>query len=110
MLLPTERRIIAAGTIGNLLEWYDFAIYGYFAPSIGRVFFPSSDAVAQILAAFGIWARNAVAVWFGVFCASLNAIAQLLMLPAYPLWSLALFAIDILVIYGLVAYGTRQTA
>src|SRR5262245_641229 len=56
MLLPSKRRIIAAGTIGNLLEWYDFAIYGYFAPSIGRAFFPSSDAVAQILAAFGVFA------------------------------------------------------
>src|SRR5262245_311669 len=56
MFLPSKRRIIAAGTIGNLLEWYDFAIYGYFAPSIGRAFFPSSDAVAQILAAFGVFA------------------------------------------------------
>ena len=62
----------------------------------------------QVLAAFGIWARNTIATWFGVAVASLNAIAQLLMLPAYPLWSLALFSIDILIIYGLVAYGGRQ--
>jgi hypothetical protein len=34
------RRLIAAGMIGNLLEWYDFAIYGYFAAQIGRQFFP----------------------------------------------------------------------
>jgi MHS family proline/betaine transporter-like MFS transporter len=34
------RRVIAAGMIGNVLEWYDFAIYGYFAASIGRHFFP----------------------------------------------------------------------
>jgi len=50
------RRTIAAGTIGNLLEWYDFAIYGYFAATIGRVFFPAEDPVAQVLAAFGIFA------------------------------------------------------
>jgi MHS family proline/betaine transporter-like MFS transporter len=50
------RRIIAAGTIGNILEWYDFAIYGYFAPAIGRTFFPSGDPVAQVLAAFGVFA------------------------------------------------------
>jgi MHS family proline/betaine transporter-like MFS transporter len=49
-------RVIAAGAIGNVLEWYDFAIYGYFAAAIGRVFFPSQDAVAQVLAAFGIFA------------------------------------------------------
>ena len=50
------RRVIAAGAIGNVLEWYDFAVYGYFAASIGRAFFPSEDPVAQVLAAFGIFA------------------------------------------------------
>jgi MHS family proline/betaine transporter-like MFS transporter len=50
------RRVIAAGAIGNMLEWYDFAIYGYFASAIGRTFFPKEDAVAQILSAFGIFA------------------------------------------------------
>jgi MFS transporter, MHS family, proline/betaine transporter len=37
-------------------EWYDFAIYGYFAASIGRHFFPHEDAVAQLLSAFGVFA------------------------------------------------------
>ncbi|MBV8185821.1 MAG: MFS transporter [Alphaproteobacteria bacterium] len=49
-------RLIAAGAIGNVLEWYDFAIYGYFAFSIGQNFFPKSDPVAQVLAAFGVFA------------------------------------------------------
>ncbi len=56
MTPPSTRRIVAAGTIGNLLEWYDFAIYGYFAATIGRVFFPAESPVAQVLAAFGIFA------------------------------------------------------
>src|SRR5262245_15218230 len=43
-----QHRIIAAGVIGNVLEWYDFAIYGYFAAAIGRQFFPHEDPVAQI--------------------------------------------------------------
>jgi MFS transporter, MHS family, proline/betaine transporter len=47
---------MAAGAIGNVLEWYDFAVYGYFAASIGRVFFPEQDKVAQLLAAFGVFA------------------------------------------------------
>jgi len=42
--------------IGNVLEWYDFAIYGYFATQIGRNFFPHEDAVAQLLSAFGVFA------------------------------------------------------
>jgi MHS family proline/betaine transporter-like MFS transporter len=50
------RQVIAAGVIGNVLEWYDFAIYGYFAAAIGRTFFPKEDAVAQLLAAFGVFA------------------------------------------------------
>jgi MFS family permease len=50
------RRVIAAGMIGNVLEWYDFAIYGYFAATIGRQFFPHEDAVAQLLSAFGVFA------------------------------------------------------
>ncbi len=50
------RHVIAAGAIGNVLEWYDFAVYGYFAASIGRTFFPKEDPVAQVLSAFGIFA------------------------------------------------------
>ena len=50
------RTVIAAGAIGNVLEWYDFAIYGYFATAIGRTFFPREDPVAQVLSAFGIFA------------------------------------------------------
>ena len=50
------RRVIAAGMIGNVLEWYDFAIYGYFAAQIGRQFFPHEDPVAQLLSAFGVLA------------------------------------------------------
>ena len=57
---PTARsstaRVIGAGVIGNLLEWYDFAIYGFFAAQIGRAFFPAEDKVAQVLAAFSIFA------------------------------------------------------
>ena len=56
MAKPSASRIIAAGAIGNVLEWYDFAVYGYFAAAIGRSFFPSEDPVAQVLAAFGIFA------------------------------------------------------
>jgi MFS transporter, MHS family, proline/betaine transporter len=51
-------RLLAAGAVGNLLEWYDFAIYGYFAPQIGRAFFPHADPVAQLLAAFGVFAAG----------------------------------------------------
>jgi MFS transporter, MHS family, proline/betaine transporter len=51
-----QHKITAAGVIGNVLEWYDFAIYGYFAAAIGRQFFPHEDPVAQLLSAFGVFA------------------------------------------------------
>ncbi len=52
------RRQIAAGMIGNMLEWYDFAIFGYFAVAIGRNFFPHQSAIAQLLAVFGVFAAG----------------------------------------------------
>ncbi|MEJ8572107.1 MFS transporter [Microbaculum marinum] len=56
-MTPARRnRLIAAGTIGNVLEWYDFAIYGYLAFAIGHNFFPQIDATARVLAAFGVFA------------------------------------------------------
>jgi MHS family proline/betaine transporter-like MFS transporter len=44
-----------AGLIGNVLEWFDFAVYGYFATDIGKQFFPQSDPVAQHLWAFAVF-------------------------------------------------------
>ena len=65
---------------------------------------------AQLLVGAGIFARNQFARWTGVAVLTLNAIAQMLAMPAYPFWSLCIFAIDILAIYGLVAYGHHITA
>ena len=59
----------------------------------------------QLAAAFSIWAGGGYGRWFGIATATVNAIAALLSIPAYPFWALAIFAIDVLVIYGLAAYG-----
>jgi hypothetical protein len=61
----------------------------------------------QVLVALGVWARNGFSRWMGVLFASLNAFVQLLMMPAFPLWSLAIFTVDLLIIYGLITYGGR---
>ncbi|MBI5572513.1 MAG: MFS transporter [Desulfomonile tiedjei] len=47
---------ITASTVGNILEWFDFAVYGYMAPYIGPLFFPSHDPVASTIAAFAVFA------------------------------------------------------
>ncbi len=49
-------RTAAAGLIGNVLEWFDFAVYGYFASDIGKLYFPKSDPTAQQLLAFAVFA------------------------------------------------------
>jgi MFS transporter, MHS family, proline/betaine transporter len=53
-----ERRAIIAGFAGNVMEWYDFSVYGYFATSIGRHFFPAQAAVSSLIAAFGVFAAG----------------------------------------------------
>jgi len=46
-------KCLGAGMIGNVLEWYDFGLYGFLAPLIGAHFFPSSDPIASLLGAYG---------------------------------------------------------
>lgn len=53
-----ERHAIIAGFAGNVMEWYDFSVYGYFATSIGRHFFPAQDTVSSLIAAFGVFAAG----------------------------------------------------
>jgi MFS family permease len=50
---PSARRAVAAAVVGNVLEWYDFAVYGYVAATIGRSFFPTGDPATELLASFG---------------------------------------------------------
>ncbi len=64
--------------------------------------------VCMLLAAFGLFSGSELARWFGVFIASVNAIGQLYYIPAYPFWALTMFTVDLLIIYGLVAYAGHK--
>lgn len=58
---PSEKplvRVICAGLIGNVMEWYDFSLYGYFAVTIGREFFPDAQPGVSLLAAFATFAAG----------------------------------------------------
>ena len=66
--------------------------------------------LAQLVAAFSIWSGNAYGRWVGIVSAGANSWAQLFFLPAFPSWALAMFTLDILVIYGLIVYGGRSRA
>ena len=79
--------------IGDLRAW------GWVALILGAL---------QLLAALGIVAGNQVARWFAVAVIGLNAIGQLLFIPAYPFWALTIIAVDVVALWGLCAYGSRE--
>src|SRR5262245_8044098 len=54
----TQQSVILAGLAGNVMEWYDFCVYGYFAGIIGHLFFPAGNRVTSLLAAFGVFAAG----------------------------------------------------
>src|SRR5215831_6691817 len=67
-----NRRAVIAGTIGNVLEWYDFGVYGYFATTISQLFFPGEDKTISLLKAFAVFGvgfvmRPVGSVLFGIY-------------------------------------------
>lgn len=52
----TRRRVVAASFIGNFVEWFDYAVYGYLAATISTVFFPASDPTTGLLLTFAVFA------------------------------------------------------
>lgn len=49
------RRAVVAASIGNVVEWFDFAVYGYLAATLGVLFFPSGSETASLLASFAVF-------------------------------------------------------
>jgi len=80
-------------TEDGLTVW-DFTAWGVIHLILG---------VLMILAGFGLFARSQVARWFAIGLAGLNAIAQLGFITAYPLWTILIVALDVLVIFALAA-------
>lgn len=55
---PSSFHRTLVGLVGNVMEWYDFAVYGFFAATIGKLFFPSDDPVVSLIASFGTFAAG----------------------------------------------------
>jgi hypothetical protein len=81
---------------GAKLVVSDVKSWGWFLIIVG---------VFQGIAALGVLLRWRGWRWVGVTIAGINSVMQLVFMPAYPLWAIALFTLDILVMYGLVLYG-----
>ncbi len=111
--------LFSAITLGLVGAWG--IIEGILAISTSKVFVASAVFVFSglntwgwiilalgvlcLLAAFSLLAGSELARWFGITVAGLNALGQLMVVNANPWWSMAIFAIDVLIIYGLAAYG-----
>jgi hypothetical protein len=60
--------------------------------------------ILELFAASSLLAGKAFGRWVGIVVGSLNAISALLSIPAYPLWSIAIFALSLWIVYGLSVY------
>ena len=56
--IPRPSRIITAACVGNALEWYDIAVYSFFASYVAQVFFPTDDPTSSLLLALGTFAAS----------------------------------------------------
>ena len=64
--------------------------------------------IVAIVTAFALPSRNQAARWFAIFLAAANAIGQLAFLAAFPVWSIIIIAIDVLIIYGLLTWDNPR--
>lgn len=58
MTTQKNRGHIVAGAFGNVLEWYDFAVFGFLAPIMGAQFFPADDPLASLIKVYGVFAAG----------------------------------------------------
>lgn len=90
-----------AGDLQVLLFDDDLAAYGWLWLAVG---------ILLIAAGFGVLSRAQWARWFGIFMAAIAAIASMLWIYAFPIWSLVGIVISFSVIYALATYGGRADA
>ncbi len=55
---PYLKQAIIGGVVGNVLEWYDFAVFGFFAPVIATQFFPNQSPLVSLLCTYGVFAGS----------------------------------------------------
>ncbi|WP_462320566.1 MFS transporter [Halochromatium sp.] len=60
-------RPLLAGAVGNVIEWYDFSLYGYMAAVLSGLFFPHEDRLVSLIATYGVFAAGFLARPLGAF-------------------------------------------
>lgn len=114
--------LFAAIMLGLLGVWNFFE--GVAAISNAHVFVANADyifsglhtwgwiilvlGILQIIAAMVLLSGSEIARWFGIAVAGVNALGQLSFIPAYPVWGLLMFSVDVLIIWALAAYAGKR--
>jgi hypothetical protein len=83
---------------GNAV-FFDITVWGWVHLAIG---------VIVVLAGIGVMSGNVLARTIGVLVAAVSLVAAFLALPLYPIWSIIVIAIDVLVIWALIAHGSEM--
>jgi MHS family proline/betaine transporter-like MFS transporter len=102
-IIPKRYSAAFAGATGNMLEWFDFAIYGYFATALGKVFFPASDPTLQTVASFGIFAIGYLARPIGSLI--LGPVGDLLGRRKMMIWSIMIMGVASFMVALLPSYA-----
>ena len=102
-IIPKRYSAAFAGALGNMLEWFDFAIYGYFATALGKVFFPASDPTLQTIASFGIFAIGYLARPIGSLI--LGPVGDLLGRRKMMTWSIMIMGVASFMVALLPSYA-----
>ena len=93
-----RKKAIFTGIIGNVLEWYDFGVYGYFVSVISELFFPSSDPLSSLLLTFAVFGVGFVmrplgSILFGIYgdrAGRRKALSAVIFLMAFSTFAIAI--------------------
>jgi hypothetical protein len=93
---------------GKLPQNLENAVFGHSLTTYAWIYV--IVAAILIVSAFAVLQRSQIARWVGIIAGAIVAISAIWWIPYYPIWSLVYIGVGILVIYALVAYGSRRPA
>jgi hypothetical protein len=93
---------------GTLPQNLENAIFGHSLTTYAWIYL--IVAAILIVSAFAVLQRSQIGRWVGIIAGAILSISAIWWIPYYPIWSLVYIGVGILVIYALVAYGSRRPA
>jgi hypothetical protein len=92
---------------GTLPSNFEAALFGHSLKTYGWVYL--IVGIILIVVSFGLLVGSQLSRWIGVAAAGLLAISAIWWMPFYPIWALTYIGLGVLAVYGLIAYGSRES-